>query len=296
MIEYIKMLKIDHSAGFFSCCTIRLEKILEYFNENRMLPESVDSSMQFRQYKPLNNRDDITHLFFSKEKEEDRGLNIKCETVVRTTDLNWEQQFSNFKLLNYEKLAPFVGKYFALSQNVMDIVEKMEKKYNFDYENMCVIFHRGLSKCWETKLAPYDEYIRKAREIMDKNKNEKNKDMVIMLQSDETEFFDALKEAFSNPIILDEMCYMSKQHVEKAPNVELALHPDIRVNQELHFLSIVKIMSKAKTVITGSGNIAFWMCLMRGNADGVHQYLSPKEYIYEVKNDTYDPDKTDFWV
>jgi hypothetical protein len=283
------MLKIDHSAGFFSCCTIRLEKILEYFNENRKLPENVDSSMQFRDYKPLNNANDITHFFFSKEKEEDKGIDIKYESVVRTTDLNWEQQFSNFKLLNYEKLAPFTGKYFALSQNVMDIVEKMEKKYNFDYDNMCIIFHRGLSKCWETNLAPYDEYIRKAREIMDK-------DMVIMLQSDETEFFDALKQEFSNAIILDEMCYMSKQYVEKAPNVELALHPDIRVNQELHFLSIVKIMSKARTVITGSGNIAFWLCLMRGNADGVHQYLSPKEYIYDVKNDTYDPNKTDFWL
>jgi hypothetical protein len=273
-----------------------LEKILEYFNENKKLPEKVDSSAQFRDYKPLNNANDITHLFFSKEKEEDKGMDIKYETVVRTTDLNWEQQFSNFKLLNYEKLAPFTGKYFALSQNVMDIVEKMEKKYNFDYDNMCVIFHRGLSKCWETNLAPYDEYIRKAREIMDKEKNEKNKDMVIMLQSDETEFFDALKPAFSNAIILDEMCYMSKEHVKKSPNVEWTLHPDIRANQELHFLSIVKVMSKARTVITGSGNIAFWLCLMRGNADGVHQYLSPKEYIYDVKNDTYDPNKTDFWL
>jgi hypothetical protein len=290
------MLKIDHNAGFFSCCTIRLEKILEYFNENKKLPEKVDSSAQFRDYKPLNNANDITHLFFSKEKEEDKGIDIKYETVVRTTDLNWEQQFSNFKLLNYEKLAPFTGKYFALSQNVMDIVEKMEKKYNFDYDNMCVIFHRGLSKCWETNLAPYDEYIRKAKEIMDKEKKEKNKDMVIMLQSDETEFFDALKPAFSNAIILDEMCYMSKEHVKKSPNVEWTLHPDIRANQELHFLSIVKVMSKARTVITGSGNIAFWLCLMRGNADGVHQYLSPKEYIYDVKNDTYDPNKTDFWL
>jgi hypothetical protein len=287
------MLKIDHNAGFFSCCTIRLEKILEYFNENRALPERVDSSMQFRDYKPLNYTDDITHVFFSKEMEEDKHVDIDYVSQVKTTDLNWEQQFSNFKLLNYEKLAPFTRKYFTLSQNVIDIVDAMEKKYNFDYENLCVIFHRGLSKCWETNLAPYDEYIRKAREIMD-NKN--NKNITFLLQSDETEFFDALKPAFSNVIILDEMCYMSKENIKKAPNVELALHPDIRANQEAHFLSIVKIMSKAKTVITGSGNIAFWMCLMRGNADGVHQYLSPKEYIYDVKNDTYDPDNTDFWL
>ena len=256
-----------------------------------MLPEKVDSSMQFLQYKPTNNEDDITHIFFSKEKEEDKEVDIKYETVVRMTDLNWEQQFSNFKLLNYEKLEPFTSKYFALSHHVIAIVEKMEKKYNFDYENMCIIFHRGLSKCWETNLAPYDDYISKAREIMDNNKK-----VTFLLQSDETEFFHALKPVFSNVIILDEMCHMSKHDVDKAANVELALHPDIRVNNELHFLSIVKIMSKAKTVITGSGNIAFWLCLLRGNADGVHQYLSPKEDIYGVKNDTYDPDKTDFWL
>lgn len=285
------MLKIDHNAGFFSCCTIRLEKILEYFNKNRKLPEKVDSSMQFLQYKPLNCSDDITHVFFSKEKEEDRGIDIKYETDVRTTDLNWEQQFSNFKLLNYEKLEPFVGKYFTLSQNVIDTVDKMEKKYNFDYENLCVIFHRGLSKCWETNLASYDDYIKKAKEIM-----ENNKGITFLLQSDEMEFFYALKSTLSNAIILDEMCYMSKEHIDKAPNVELALHPDVRANHELHFLSIVKIMSKARIVITGSGNIAFWVCLMRGNADGVHQYLSPKKVIYGLKNDSYDPDKTDFWL
>jgi hypothetical protein len=288
---YYQMLKIDHSAGFFSCCTIRLEMILNYFNENRMLPDKVDSSMQFLQYKPLNNQDDITHIFFSKENEEDKEMDIKYETVVRTTDLNWEQQFSNFKILNYEKLAPFTRKYFALSQNVTGIVENMEKKYNFDYDNLCVIFHRGLSKCWETNLAPYHEYISKAREIMNNNKK-----VTFLLQSDETEFFIALTPVFSNVIILDEMCHISKEDVHKAPNVELALNPDIRINQELHFLSIVKIMSKAKTVITGSGNIAFWLCLLRGNADGVHQYLSPKEHIYGVKNDKYDPDKKDFWL
>ena len=45
------MIRTVRNAGFFSCCSIRLNKIVDYINLNRKLPTSVDSSQQFLWYK-----------------------------------------------------------------------------------------------------------------------------------------------------------------------------------------------------------------------------------------------------
>ena len=41
-----KRCKITHNAGFFSCCSVKLTKIVEFINLNKKLPDSVDSSAQ----------------------------------------------------------------------------------------------------------------------------------------------------------------------------------------------------------------------------------------------------------
>ena len=38
-------------AGFFSCCSVRLHNIIEYFNKHRYLPIIVDSSEHYSLYK-----------------------------------------------------------------------------------------------------------------------------------------------------------------------------------------------------------------------------------------------------
>ena len=37
-------------------------------------------------------------------------------------------------------------------------------------------------------------------------------------------------------------------------------------------------------IICTSGNVSLWIILFRGHNKNIHQYLSPKEYIYDVKN------------
>ena len=40
-----------NNAGFFSCCSVKLYKIIEFINSNKRLPDNVDSSKQFKMYK-----------------------------------------------------------------------------------------------------------------------------------------------------------------------------------------------------------------------------------------------------
>ena len=59
-------LTITHNAGFFSCCTIRLIEIVNFFNNNKNLPTIVDSSRQFDFYK--SKPEDLSKFYFT-EKE-----------------------------------------------------------------------------------------------------------------------------------------------------------------------------------------------------------------------------------
>lgn len=64
-------LKTTHNktAGFFSNCSIRLNQIVNSFNENKELPQSVDSSEQFRNYKENVNgpKKDLAKYFFEQK-------------------------------------------------------------------------------------------------------------------------------------------------------------------------------------------------------------------------------------
>ena len=57
-------LVVTHDAGFFSCCTIRLRSIIDFYNLNGLLPD-VDSSRQWSNYKDDPSYSDITHLLFN---------------------------------------------------------------------------------------------------------------------------------------------------------------------------------------------------------------------------------------
>ena len=49
-------------------------------------------------------------------------------------------------------------------------------------------------------------------------------------------------------------------------------------------------------IICTSGNVSLWIILFRGHNKNIHQYLSPKEYIYDVKNKDFDINNKLFWL
>ena len=146
-----------------------------------------------------------------------------------------------------------------MSSKIEEIIQAIERKYNLDYENICTVYYRGTDKRDETKVASYEEFIDKARELHRKN-------MTFLLQTDEVGFREEFLRAFPESIVINEV-----------DNPNQFIH-------SLYLLSIVKIMSKTKHIICSSGNVSFWIVLYRGNANNVHQYLSHKEMMYGVRN------------
>ena len=62
-IIYKIILKTTYNRGFFSWCSIKLKKIIEYYNKYKKLPNKVDSSAQFKLYKLRGLNEDITYHF-----------------------------------------------------------------------------------------------------------------------------------------------------------------------------------------------------------------------------------------
>ena len=269
------MLKINHIGGFFSCCTVNLESIVNYFNKEKKTPEKIDSTGQFNMYKPISKiNQDIKSDYFDTTFEI-----ISYESDIYFTKENDELQFSEYSKLEFNKITPFIRKYFTPSPEIIKTICQIEEKYEIKYDNLCAIFYRGNDKEIETILPSYDEFIQKAKDV-----REKNPEIVFLIQSDETEFLVEMKKAFPSSIIFyDEIRHVSK----KVVTVDRLCPPDLNYLYSKLFLAIIIILSKCKYVITTTGNCSLWISFFRGNANGIQQFLSRKKIIWGTFNPYY---------
>jgi len=254
--------KITHNAGFFSCCSVKLYRIVEFINSNKKIPDFVDSSQQFKWYKNDKSKD-ITFDFFENYN------NITDVNIIHPINYNHGHQFKNYSNLDYNNIQPLIKKYFSPSDEIKDTMNHIEKKYNLKYENICVLFYRGNDKNTETKKCGYHEYLKYANQLLQENPN-----IIFLIQSDETEFIDFMTNLFPNSFYFkDEIRHMKhcKDTVDKKMSSQ---------NYEFSkkYLAITIIMSKCNFIICGSGNCDIWIMLYRGNNKNVIQNLNGTWY------------------
>jgi hypothetical protein len=246
-------IKQDYGQGFFSCCSIRLESIILYFNQQKVLPEQVDSSDQFKWYKPMYSTDDITYQYF--EKQNNLTINYKEIKFINT------YQFLNYNSLPYLDYIPFIKKYFYPSVEVQQLIKEIEEKYKIDYPNTCVLFYRGNDKATEVTLPSYESLLEVAKQIKEQNPNVR-----FLVQSDETEFLQKMLELPNSFYFKDEIRHIPKQKT----TVDL-----FDINQNLRFsklfLAITIIMAKSQYIVCNTGNCSLWICLYRGHTQNVFQ-------------------------
>ncbi len=259
-INYMTILKTIHNAGFFSCCSIRLLDIMIYFNDNKGLPDIVESSEQFGHYKSYAMQNLIP--FYFKENSE---LEIPYTGRREMTYAKEEPQFSDYKLIDFTNTNLYRDKYFTPSDHVGDLVGMYTDKYQIDYKNTCAVFYRGNDKNRETQIASHQDFIDKAKEIKLSNPN-----IRFLIQPDETEFLFAFKQEFSDCFWFEETPHMMKKDscmVFETPQEQ-------RAEYGAKFFAAVLCISKCKHLITHSGNGSFWSVLYRGNMDNVYQILN----------------------
>ena len=246
--------------GFFSCCSVIVDKIVEYINKNKCLPHSIDNTNMFTRYNP-NLGNDITSIYF-KIPSDMPILEFNGQITH-----NVDAQFVGFNLIDYNKINPITDIYFSPSDTILNYIEMLTNKYNIDYNNTCVLFYRGNIKSTECKLPSYEEHMFQADKIMTNNP-----DIKFLVQSDETEYLNTMLEAYTNSFKFDEIVHMYR-HNNCVTNY---CTNEVNHIYSQYFLAIIYIMSKCKYVICNSGNISSWICYFRKNTNNVFQYIEDK--------------------
>lgn len=260
--NYKNIIKVSHNYGFFSCCTIRLSRIVDYINSNKKLIHNVDSSDSFGMYKQ-NTNTDITFDYFEHYD------NIKNPEIPLHINYNHTHQGIDYSNLDYIGIAPLIRKYFSPSVKINEIINNLEKKYNLNYENTIAVYYRGTDKFEETLLEiPFDTFYKQIMQIINLNKSLK-----ILIQSDSAQFIDYINgKNVKNTIIFDENdTSYSNKGIHRDPKTSSNNYYSI-----FNFLSIVIIISRCKYIICNSGNCSLWMMLYRGNSNNVIQNLNGK--------------------
>ena len=259
-------------AGFYSCCSVRLHNIIEYFNKHKCLPTVVDSSEHYKLYKNQNeNETNIDIIFEYFEPYYDNRVKLIYEKNV---DYDEDYQLIEYKKLDYENIIPFVKKYFTPSQQIRDLVTSIETKYSInDYSNICVLFYRGNDKATEISISNYEDIIVRASRILSKHPT-----IQFLIQSDETDFIERMTAEFplNSFYFKDEIRHIKKQ----TSSVDLINENNTNREFSKYYLAIMIIMSKCNYVICGStGNCSIWITFFRENANNVIHYLKTGEWV-----------------
>jgi hypothetical protein len=237
--------------GFFSCCSLRLEALVSYFIQNHRIPDNVDCTNLFIDYKTnehLDNRIDISHFFFY----------YSYEVCIPENSANIQNNVLGYHVLSYKdipfiQIIPFIKKFFIPSSKILNKISYIEEKYNLNPENAICVYYRGTDKCNETQLGGYDVYLEKCKSLLNINP-----EMTVIVQTDEVEFenYFLVNSPTNKLIILKELGY--ERNYEQGETL----------------LAITSILSKCHYIICSSSNVSVWMTLFRGNAQNVYQYLN----------------------
>jgi hypothetical protein len=252
------MLRIVHNAGFFSCCSVRLYDIIQYYNYFTTLPLSIDSSLQYTLYKK-NKYQDITFDFFEYYHERDGA---PYYTIPHITHDIYQDQ--NYKDIPYSRILPYIKKYFEPSSIIKQLSKQLLQQYHIRPDHCIAVYYRGTDKNGEIKTDTYERFYHKLQEVRVKDPT-----VQILLQTDETQFVEYMKEkCMDHLIIINELSTsITKKgiHHEKSPSENY--------NDITYLFSVIRIMSTCNYIICSSGNVSVWMMLYRGHANGVHQNL-----------------------
>jgi len=254
-----RRLEVYHDAGFFSCCTIRLRSIIQHFNEFRVLP-AVDSREQFQHYKTAAEAAgdvDVTPLFFA------------TTTATRSTgrvEFNAgrdDEQFSDYRLINFDDVNFFVRRYFGPSAQVQRLQGEIALQYQVDPARTVVVLYRGGDKRTETLVPTYDEMAAKVRDVLHELPHHR-----LLVQSDEQAFCDRMLGEFPQAFVIDETPKLTRS--DSAVQYQFTAHE--RQLHALYFLATLRIIAHCDRLVLNAGNVGLWACLFRGDAAGVHQY------------------------
>lgn len=259
----INVLSMRHNqgSGFFSCCGIRLQEIINCMNKSGRFP-IVDSSAQF--YKHKDYSCDATSSFFRPAVY--AGIFDSCNIRITDNDSDdlYTMRMDDYARLNFKDLSILIECYFHISDAVLERKNMLIRKYGINTARTIAVCYRGNDTVKDSMIPPtYDEMISEIGKVAGTGD-------AILVQSDEAEFYDAVREKYPQMVKIDEIVCIPRNPNTSVPDM---LPVGQRMEQAMLFLAVTSIMSECSGIVTTSGNVGLWLCLLRNSANNVHQHL-----------------------
>ena len=145
---------IKHDAGFFSCCSVKLEKLIDYINTNYKTPKKIDGLELFSMCNPLMYKVEIYQPPLQPFKQQKRYIptyqyditfcffdNPNMFEYMYTNKIKYSlwDQFKIYHNLNLEPILPIINKYFKPSKRIQSVANNFINRYNILTEECVAI-------------------------------------------------------------------------------------------------------------------------------------------------------------
>jgi len=177
-----------------------------------------------------------------------------------------EFNYSRHVFDNTQRWSPFIKRWFNLSDRVMEKVDLYSTENDFDPNKTIGVFYKGADKRFEVRLSDYQKYRWVIKSLLKKNPINR-----IFVLTDDKEFRDYLIAEFGSkcfyfhevPACKD---YHALQFIE---DKELQVDP---VEYGVRMLAAIYLISRCKTLINSTGDMALWITFYRGHTKEIYQF------------------------
>ena len=268
------------NTGFFSNCSHSLWCLLELANLG-VFPRTLGFSTAFHNYKDPESSLDVYPRFFTTD---DFVVESIKSTVAPYHRLRCPDHHGFYAIFPYQELNPFIRAYFSPSQRVKALSLETMQNYDVVFSNTIAICYRGTDKATEVLLADPAKYVKEALRL-------RKPGMRVLVQTDQEQVKRQLLESIDNSFAFEEMPTTTGKTVLHGLDGDVLGMKKLAFGERL--LSTAYMLSKCRFIVNHSGNMAAWICLLRGNANGVSQFdkhgnlVGPRHILKGYAKNTY---------
>lgn len=241
---------LNHDAGFFSNCSVTLFEIARA----KQLTTQVDASNSFSWHKSSSTEDVWGKFFTLPILRQPSSYGYWGKTLLH---------HNRYSMLNFQVIKPLLNSYFHPSDLVLSRQIELIKKYEIDLSKILTVNYRGTDKVKEVSSTPVDDWVSLTKTKL----ATLHPATRVLIQTDQKQVRDRFIEEFKGKVL-----YFEELPVTLGTKViHEILEIDKRDSFAIDFFAATLIAANSHSVITHTGNVAFWTVLFRGNTFEVVQ-------------------------
>ena len=163
-------------------------------------------------------------------------------------------------------LQTYADLYFRPHRRVIAFADQLLRLYGLDLSKTIVLLYRGTDKVIEVTPATPESYVAVARALMAREPG-----LTVLCQTDQAQARDAIVREEPQAVYFAELPVTGGSTAIHNLDVsaEFALS---KSELSLRLLAMTWLVSRARYVVTHTGNLAAWVAIYRGRTDGLYQF------------------------